>query len=79
VKAALAPDATPAMKQQAASILRGVLAVLESGVVPTKAPSSAVATGPDFLSTVIDFLQQRLPPGATVDAQRLTIPIIKCG
>jgi hypothetical protein len=79
VRAAFSPGADAATKQQAASILRGLLTMLEgqSGAGPEGATAAPVA--PDLLATIVENLRQFLPPDALTGMPRFRVPFIKAG
>jgi|CXWL01.1.fsa_nt_gi hypothetical protein len=82
VKAAFAPGADAATKQQAATILRGLLSMLESGVQPTAiVPGVAPASSgpPDVLTAIVESLRPFLPPEAAANLPRFRVPMIKMG
>jgi hypothetical protein len=85
VKAAVAPGADAATKQQAAGILRGLLAMLESGGLGASGPASAVGASPnpqtpqignDLLTAIVEYVRPHLPPEALAQMPRFRVPLI---
>ncbi len=78
VKAALAPGADAGTKQQAAGILRGLLAMLESGAGATVGgPVQAPPTlGTDLLTAIVEYVRPHLPPEALAQMPRFRVPMI---
>ncbi len=86
VKAALAPGADVATKQQAAGILRALLGTLESGGGGAVAPASSVSAmpsahvpppGTDLLTAIVEYVRPHLPPEALAHIPRFRVPLIK--
>jgi hypothetical protein len=84
VRAAFAPGADAATKQQAVTLLRALVRALEPGsTLPSDAGRPAPlqtepAKPPDLLSLILDQLRPHLPPTTEV-TPRLNIPIIRIG
>jgi hypothetical protein len=82
VRAAFAPNADPQTKQQAAAILRGLLAMLEPGASASAAPPAgalaAPATAPpDVLAAIVESVRPLLPPETLAKMPRFRVPFIK--
>lgn len=82
VRAALDPGADAATRQRAATILRSVLAVLETApgaplVPPSVAPPAG--GGADLLGALIEKFRTFLPPGMETQIPRLAIPLVPVG
>ena len=82
VRAAFAPGADAATKQQASTVLRGLAAALEGGsTLPTDAtqaapPGNEPVKPPDLLTLILDQLRPHLPTETKVTSP-LRIPIIR--
>ncbi len=86
VRAAFAPGADAATKQRAASILRGLIGVLEAGVVgvpaeqpgpfSTPAPQPERPGGADVLTAIVEYVRPHLPEDALAQMPRLRMPLI---
>jgi molybdopterin-guanine dinucleotide biosynthesis protein A len=79
VKAALAPGADADTKRQAAGILRGLLAMLESGggvAVGAVAAVQAPTLGTDLLAAIVEYVRPHLPPEALAQMPRFRVPMI---
>jgi len=88
VRAAFAPGADAATKQQAAAILRGLLGMLESGSggastlasrltagsAPVAPPAAPMAT--DLLTAIVELVRPHLPAEALAQMPRFRVPLI---
>ena len=78
VRAAFAPGADAATKQQAAAILRGLLGMLESGGATAPAASSPPAPpAPDVLAAIVENIRPLLPPETLANMPRFKVPLIR--
>jgi hypothetical protein len=89
VKAALAPGADAATKQQAAGILRGLLGMLESGGPSASGvPAGSVGPAPnaqpypagtDLLAAIVEYVRPHLPAEAVAQMEqmpRFRVPLV---
>ena len=86
VRAALEPGADPETRTKAASILRGLLKVIEpdgSRASPPPVPSEPAPTAdarlpaaPDLLTAIVEKVRPLLPPETLADMPRFRVPLI---
>jgi hypothetical protein len=82
VRAAFAPEADAAAKQRAASVLRGLLGVLDGGIpsattAAVQAPSDLPRM--DLLTAIVEYVRPHLPEEALAQMPRLRMPLIDFG
>lgn len=77
VRAALATGADAATKQQAAGVLRALLAAIEATPGAPLAPLAPLAPSPaDLFGAIVEKLRPYLPSEPTPTVPRLNIPLV---